>query len=319
MPSISIRTTEPDTASDECGRVYFPHRLVVLHDPAEFAMSLSAVSLGPVSAGVLRYTGEVRLETAELETGYEINVPLDGLLDTSTGHGEVCASAAVAAVYRPDARTRLHGWREGGRLLGVKIDRAALAEALAELADVPAPDVVPLDPALDLRSRAGRQWWLLARVLLSAAEDPDGPLARPMVARPLAHSVVAALLHAADHPYRDALARRPAQPRPSAVKDAVDLLEAEPDTPWTVGDLARRVGVTTRGLQDGFARHLGVSPTGYLREVRLQRAHADLRAADPARHTVSEIALRWGFLHLGRFAAAYRLRFGRAPSETLRS
>jgi AraC-like DNA-binding protein len=77
--------------------------------------------------------------------------------------------------------------------------------------------------------------------------------------------------------------------------------------------------VGSRGLQDGFARHVGVSPTAYLRDVRLRRVHADLHAADPARHTVAEIALRWGFAHLGRFAATYRRRYGCAPSQTLRS
>jgi transcriptional regulator GlxA family with amidase domain len=57
----------------------------------------------------------------------------------------------------------------------------------------------------------------------------------------------------------------------------------------------------------------------YLRRVRLARAHAGLRDADPGRHTVAEIAGRWGFTHLGRFAEAYRERYGRPPSETLRS
>lgn len=318
MPGVSITTAEPDEARAECGRVYFPHRLTVLHDPADFRMSLTAASLGPVSVGLLGYSGEVRVETGELETGYEINVPLDGLLGTWTGHAEVCASPGTAAVYRPDGRTRLHGWHDGGRLLGIKVERPALEEALAELTDRPVRGVVPLGPALDLRSGAGARWWALARALVAVAEDPDGPLGRPMVARPLAQAVVAALLLAVDHPWREALDRRPATPRPASVREAVELLEAEPERPWTVAELAGRVGVGSRGLQDGFARHVGTSPTAHLREVRLRRAHADLLAADPARHTVTEIALRWGFTHLGRFAAAYRHRYGHAPSQTLR-
>ena len=48
-------------------------------------MSLSALNLGPVAVGLLGYAGEVRLETAELETGYEVNVPLSGRLLTRTG------------------------------------------------------------------------------------------------------------------------------------------------------------------------------------------------------------------------------------------
>jgi transcriptional regulator GlxA family with amidase domain len=105
----------------------------------------------------------------------------------------------------------------------------------------------------------------------------------------------------------------------------VDLLEAEPDKPWTVVDLARGVGLSTRALQYGFAAQVGQSPMAYLRQVRLQRADADLRAAASvgpdvgpgAGRGVAAIASRWGFTNFGRFAAAYRARYGRTPSETL--
>jgi AraC-like DNA-binding protein len=44
-----------------------------------------------------------------------------------------------------------------------------------------------------------------------------------------------------------------------------------------------------------------------------------LRDADPGDGTtVTEVALRFGFAHTGRFAAAYRRRYGQAPSATLR-
>src|SRR5262249_19159532 len=114
----------------------------------------------------------------------------------------------------------------------------------------------------------------------------------------------------------------------------VDLLETEPERPWTVSDLARRAGLSTRALQYGFAAQTGLSPMAYLRDVRLRRAHADLQAeaalrssatppvAFPARGTpglgVAGIASRWGFTNFGRFAAAYRARYGHPPSDTLR-
>ncbi|MEX5302817.1 helix-turn-helix domain-containing protein [Kocuria sabuli] len=54
------------------------------------------------------------------------------------------------------------------------------------------------------------------------------------------------------------------------------------------------------------------------RAGRLEAAHADLLAADPTTgSTVAEVAARWGFAHQGRFAAAYRPRYGQAPSTTL--
>jgi transcriptional regulator GlxA family with amidase domain len=56
----------------------------------------------------------------------------------------------------------------------------------------------------------------------------------------------------------------------------------------------------------------------YLRHLRLARVHDHLRDADPALDTVTQAAYRYGFTHMGRFAAAYRTRYGVAPRETLR-
>jgi len=64
---------------------------------------------------------------------------------------------------------------------------------------------------------------------------------------------------------------------------------------------------------------LDISPTQYLRHVRLRHVHRDLLTADPSTTKVGEVAARWGFLHQGCLAAEYRQRYGLAPAETLRS
>ena len=87
----------------------------------------------------------------------------------------------------------------------------------------------------------------------------------------------------------------------------------------TTSTLAAEAHVTVRTLQEGFRRHLRISPMAYLRKVRLNRAYQDLRAADPSTTTVALIAHRWGFTHLGRFAAAYQAVHGEAPATTLRA
>jgi transcriptional regulator GlxA family with amidase domain len=55
----------------------------------------------------------------------------------------------------------------------------------------------------------------------------------------------------------------------------------------------------------------------YLRHLRLNRVHSTLLDADPRSVTVTAVACRWGFVHLGRFAAQYRQVFGEYPSTTL--
>ncbi|MEU8659079.1 helix-turn-helix transcriptional regulator, partial [Actinoplanes philippinensis] len=104
--------------------------------------------------------------------------------------------------------------------------------------------------------------------------------------------------------------------RSAAVLDAIST---EPERAFTVGELAAIAGMSIRSLQSGFRRHVGSAPMTYLQQVRLTRAHEALRTGDPAVITVADVAHRWGFAHLGRFASAYRKRFGESPSETLRT
>jgi AraC-like DNA-binding protein len=61
---------------------------------------------------------------------------------------------------------------------------------------------------------------------------------------------------------------------------------------------------------------VGTTPMEFLRRVRLERAHRDLLHGEG---TVTDIALRWGFPHLSRFARAYRAQYGVLPSETRRA
>lgn len=104
---------------------------------------------------------------------------------------------------------------------------------------------------------------------------------------------------------------------PAGVRQAVDFMGAHAGRELTVGDIAQAAHVTPRALQYAFRRHLGTTPLGYLREIRLRRAHDDLLAADPATETVTGIAFRWGFASPGRFAALYRGAYGCAPRATL--
>lgn len=81
--------------------------------------------------------------------------------------------------------------------------------------------------------------------------------------------------------------------------------------------LARAAGVSPRTLCREFARQCGAPPITHLRRERLEGARRHLLRARSG-ETVTSVALDWGFVHLGRFAAAYARRFGERPSVTLR-
>ncbi|MBJ7453640.1 MAG: helix-turn-helix transcriptional regulator, partial [Blastococcus sp.] len=107
---------------------------------------------------------------------------------------------------------------------------------------------------------------------------------------------------------------------PASVRRALEFIEAHAREPLTLEEIARSASVGPRALQEAFRRHRGTTPLAHLRETRLERAHRELLAADPACGvTVAAVAGRWGFAHRGRFADAYRRAYGRAPQQTLLS
>jgi AraC-like DNA-binding protein len=103
---------------------------------------------------------------------------------------------------------------------------------------------------------------------------------------------------------------------PGGVKRAIEFMHANLGGDVTIADLAAVANVASRTLFKHFRDFTGVSPMRYLRERRLDRVREELeRSADAS---VSDVAMRCGFAHLGRFAAAYRSRFGESPSATAR-
>lgn len=106
---------------------------------------------------------------------------------------------------------------------------------------------------------------------------------------------------------------------PATVCRAAAFIDAHADQPVTATDIAAAAGVTIRALQYAFRRHYDMTPIGYLRRVRLERAHLALRNAAPGDGvTVATVARAWGWARPGQFAATYRQRFGMLPSRTLR-
>ena len=87
--------------------------------------------------------------------------------------------------------------------------------------------------------------------------------------------------------------------------------------PLTVAEISAEIGVPDRTLRACCTEVLGMSPSRYLRLRRLNLVRAALEQSQPAPGTISEVAKRYGFSQLGRFATSYRETFGEAPSATL--
>jgi transcriptional regulator GlxA family with amidase domain len=96
------------------------------------------------------------------------------------------------------------------------------------------------------------------------------------------------------------------------------LLQNDRGEQLHVDDLCRAASVSERTLRSAFRKVHGVSPYRYLRGFRMTQARQALMAAGSRHGTVTEVAMQFGFLELGRFSVDYRSAFGECPSETLR-
>jgi len=106
--------------------------------------------------------------------------------------------------------------------------------------------------------------------------------------------------------------------RHKALKRVEDYLDAYPAMPHTVRELCRVAQTSERTLEYAFLERFGVSPKTYLQAFRLNGVRKALRVTDPASASVTTLATRWGFWHMGQFAKDYKRFFAELPSETLK-
>lgn len=184
----------------------------------------------------------------------------------------------------------------------------------------PAASMVDLefDPGLDLSTPGGRHMRDTLHYVANALDGPLRDLDNPIVLDGLRDMLLTNILMLLPNSYTDMLRGKPASSAvPHYVKRARDHIHAHARTSITLEDLARHAGCGYRTLQTAFNAAHGMSPMAYVRAVRLTHVHEELLKAEDG-VTVSDVAAKWGFLHVGRFAQSYARQFGELPSQTLR-
>lgn len=92
-------------------------------------------------------------------------------------------------------------------------------------------------------------------------------------------------------------------------------IDANLGEPITLDRLSAVAGIHGRGLQKSLRTLRGQSPLEWVTARRLAAVRARLLSSSTG-VSVSQVALDFGFTHLGRFSALYRQAFGELPSAT---
>ncbi|RDK07949.1 helix-turn-helix domain-containing protein [Cupriavidus lacunae] len=280
--------------------------------PGVFRAEVSQVTYGDVHV-FREQTTQALLEEGEAARGY-VSLALphmqcdDGWFHgyRMHGHSLLCAGNGQALAMRTPRELDL---------TGLTMPLPALERAVTLAAGGPRPldamaRVRQLRPTVGNELRAA-----LLSVLATAAIDAEvfsNRFVEGAIRDALLLAAATALIDDGDRlrePLPTAGARR------QLVADAYALVRATPDHGWSILALCEQLGVSRRTLQYSFNEVTGLAPLDFVRAVRMNGVRQALRAGPV--EPVGTVAARFGFYHLPRFAAQYRVFFGELPSQTL--
>lgn len=306
-----------DESREALGRVYLPVEFPSTGADATVGLRLNALAVGRITVGFMSFQDAIRIRTAEAEN-YHVDIPTRSRSVMGTDHGpQVLGTDTTAGIFMPGRSVELD-CDEGFAQVALMIPRRELQRETELLLDT--QDLPPLlfETELSLETTGGRTVLQTLRLIDDASRRTRGLLTHPLAVHHLERVLLDVLLVAQPHNHSAALSAPAPRSGHKDVSRAVELLRSDPARPWTIGDLAHEATTSARSLHLAFRDGLDTTPMQYLQGIRLERAREDILGAAPGTVTVSGVASRWGFVNLGRFAAAYARRFAELPSETIR-
>jgi AraC-like DNA-binding protein len=306
-----LETTELDEARAFMTRVYGPARIST---PGKTTLvRLSGLATGPLRLiqSDLRMDLDYQAPPADrVMIGYVVA----GVLRRETaGQTAVFGPGDVALLKQPG---QAYSGRSESALIRTVSFGASLLDQVADGLPNRAPAPVRFTSMMASSAAAARRLRAALEfawdLLVSHPAADDQPLVTGSTAQLLAATALSTFPNTAAEPDRD----DSRDAGPATLDRAIKFIEENAGADLSAADIAAAANVSIRAVQLAFRRELGVTPLGYLRQVRLDRAHRDLLAGGPAGPTVTAVSVRWGFSSSSRFAAYYREAFGVPPSST---
>lgn len=279
----------------------------------DFHASYGAVQVGSLSLAQLTFSDRIRARTRQPLRGYCVLLPVAGRVQVRSSRGAVLLEPGSGCVLNPSDFVDKMTLEARTTELLVSIPSGTVARYFTDLCSSRHDQ-----PVFDLSPTAFPAWFGALSLVLTTLERCGAAPIRPSLAEILEAHAVQALLLSHQHTCSAALFTEHDSDLRDKVMQAARDLEADLSAAPSVTRIAQSYGLSARVLRDGFREFVGQSPTGFIRNARLDEAHRRLADASADATTIAQVAHDVGFTHLGRFAAAYRQRFGAPPSATLR-
>jgi len=265
--------------------------------------------------GYIQYgaAASIHVPDVRVRDDYWLHFPVRGCCEIHNSLGTALCSPKQAVFSSPVGHRTVS--ERGSARLTISVTRATMLGRLVMLLGDAPGGSLDFAPVMNLEARPGRRLLRHLQLALEEIEEPDDSQHSDSFLGMYEELIVTAMLLSQPHSFTKRLDHLERAGWPRGVRLALDYIETHLDRPVTLGELVAVSGVPGRTLLKHFKDHHGVSPLRYWRDRRFARVHQALQdTRDGA--SVTDIAMTWGFNHLGRFATEYARRFGESPRDT---
>lgn len=314
-----LTTTDMAEATDAVSRLLGPTHLAVEGRPDRFETTLNAVRLLDVTMAYLDLHVETTLTVPASDDCFTVHMTTNGTADVTLDGERHDVTAFFTLVVSPGTSYSLHLGADSPQLI-LRIERTAVERQLSRMLGRSVDDPIVFVPFGDLTQEEAVRWHGAIQILSSEVVSTSSLIQQGIGAAPLEELLISTLLYIQGSNYSDRLRNLRGPSGKAAVRRSMAYIEEHLAEPITLAALADHAGMSARSIQAGFRDDLATTPISYVRDRRLDRVRQALMQAVPEDHlTVTEVAQRWGFTHLGSFAVLYRKRYGESPSRTLKA
>ncbi|MCC8393619.1 AraC family transcriptional regulator [Paraburkholderia sp. MMS20-SJTR3] len=313
-----MQSTDLEEVRAIVGRIFRPHGLSVVTGHHGLLGRMHHARLGDVSLNLLDYGSEVVIDPGRLENFFLLQIPLQGSAEIECGNRRFVSSPQTASLLSPSLPLRMR-WGDACPQVILRVERGALEQHCERHLGDAFSRPVEFEPELQLASPGGAYLMQLLPLLADAMSMRDHPLTNPLAFSQFESTLINALIYGQPNTARDGIRRPAGTLAPFFVRRVEEFIRANVREPLTIERIAEHAGVSASSLFAGFKNYYGMSPMNYVRQLRLERVREELLDLQASGNgSITEIATRWGFAHLGRFSIEYKKHFGESPSDCLR-
>lgn len=303
-----------DETRENVAAIFCPHQFSLINGARTFSTQVNEAVFGKSALVYISYGTAVTIETEQLDDCFLVQVPWQGTAEVLIENTKTIIKPGIASVVSPGQAMRMR-WSSDCSFFTVRLDKQKVEYTLANLLGYELQAPLIFDSMFDLSTPEGKSWLNAVTFARRQLELPLAPSVTNPLLQQLENTLCLMLLQLPHHNYQEQLHGAPYSVTPKSIKRVRDYIHENIQQKISLEQLAEVAGVVPATLSKHFSHFIGQSPMRYVRSEKLnavreilQNTHQNIK--------VTDVALKFGFNHLGRFSQYYKRRYGELPSDT---